>query len=66
MYRHCTYCGSNKHDTSLCPYTWGGQIKRASLYCAYCGSTSHTIKYCPKTWGGNSNRRNNPKGEFID
>lgn len=66
MYKHCTFCGSDRHDTKYCPYTWNGQGNRMSLYCSYCGSKTHSAKYCPKVWGGNLNRRNNPKGDYID
>lgn len=66
MYKYCSYCGSNQHDTKYCPHTWTGQINRAKLYCSYCGSKTHTQEYCPKVWGGTYKRYYNPNGDYID
>jgi len=61
----CSYCGK-QHPVSLCPHTWGGSVARTHLRCTYCGSTQHAVKFCPHTYSGNSNRRQEPNGEFID
>ncbi|CAH0444068.1 hypothetical protein LMG10661_00632 [Ralstonia syzygii subsp. syzygii] len=61
----CSYCGDS-HPVSLCPKTWAGSARRATLRCGYCGSGTHATEFCPKTWGGASNRQANPGGEFLD
>lgn len=46
--KHCTYCGSHKHNVEYCPKTWGGSTNLLHRRCTYCGSKDHTYEECKK------------------
>jgi hypothetical protein len=50
--RACSFCGSYRHSTELCPHTWGGSAKRMTLRCSFCGSDRHNRDACPRAWPG--------------